>query len=52
MTRPRNRGETALAATTAKNGRNTAPKANTHRMGWLMTTSSTKQIVRTTIVTR
>ena len=51
-TRPATRGVTALAATTAKNGRKTAPTAKIQRIGWSMTTRSTKHAVRIAIVTR
>ena len=49
-TRPATRGRTAFAATTAKKGRKTAPAAKSQRIGWSMTTRSTKHAVRIDIV--
>ncbi len=43
---------TAFAATTAKKGRKTAPAAKSQRIGWSMTTRSTKHAVRIDIVRR
>ena len=51
-TRPVTRGITALAATTAMNGRNTAPAAKIHRYHASTTTSRMKQAVRMAIVMR